>query len=247
MLKRLVLRAGRACWLGAALAAPLTSAQELGSSPEFTRLAECNRIAGKATGAKREALIAGCMERIEPVGEASAATAKVKSKTKTHAAAVVGAKAETQAETKAAAGRLAAPAAAATGATAALPGQSVILGCANQVAKLTGDARTKALKACLAAGQETPPQAKGAAAAATDTEQRRRANCNVLAHDKQGEARKAYIADCMAQAERRAVTRATAEAAPAVSGDRTARCAAEARANPGNSIVTTMNACLARP
>ncbi len=24
-------------------------------------------------------------------------------------------------------------------------------------------------------------------------------------------------------------------------------CAAEARANPGNSIVTTMNACLARP
>ncbi|MBX9605819.1 MAG: hypothetical protein K2Y51_06320 [Gammaproteobacteria bacterium] len=232
------------CWLGAVLVASLAAqAQELGSSPEFTRLAECNRIAGKTTGTKREALIAGCMERIEPGNETSTAAAKVKSKTKASAAAAAGAKAET----KAAAGTLAAPAAAATGATAALPGQSVILGCANQVAKLTGDARAKALKACLADGQEARPQAKDVAAAAADTEQRRRANCNVLAHDKQGEARKAYIADCMAQAERRAVTRASAETAPAVGGDRTARCAAEARANPGDSIVTTMNACLARP
>lgn len=241
---RWVLRAFQAaCVLTLLAGAPLTPAQELGSSPEFTRLAECNRIAGKTTGAKREALIAGCMERIEPESETAKAAAKVKSKTKASAPAAADAKAET----KAAAGTLAAPAAAATGATAALPGQSVILGCANQVAKLTGDARTKALKACLADGQEGHPQAKGVAAAAGDTEQRRRANCNVLAHDKQGEARKAFIADCMAQAERRAVTRATAEAAPAVGGDRTARCAAEARANPGDSIVTTMNACLARP
>ncbi|MGE0859681.1 MAG: hypothetical protein AB7I01_08025 [Gammaproteobacteria bacterium] len=243
MLKRLVLRAGCACCLGAALVAPLASAQELGSSPEFTRLAECNRIAGKATGAKREALIAGCMERIEPAGAASAAAAKAKSKAQTGAAPVAGAKVEK----KAAADAVTAPAAAATGAAAALPGQSVILGCAKQVSKLTGEARTKALKACLADGQAAHPQAQGAAAAAADSEQRRRANCNVLAQDKQGDARKAYIADCMAQAERRMETRATAESAPAVGGDRTARCAAEARANPGDSIITTMNACLARP
>ena len=128
--------------------------------------------------------------------------------------------------------------------------------CAAQAKGQSADEHQAFMTACLAqrgtrvsAGATSQP----AAVVVDAAEPRRRAACNVSAGDKQGEARKGYIEQCIAT-----VPSASTAATPVPNAGRVTteerllhskRCADEARARIGSgaAVMAYMNTCMARP
>jgi len=118
------------------------------------------------------------------------------------------------------------------------------------------DERPAFIAACMGSGASV---AQGAAEAARlpatrdDSEPRRRAACNVMARDRQGAERKAFIEACIAARPTEASPVAVTRQVPPLSTEerliRSKRCAEEARAKiaEGGEVMAYMNACMARP
>ncbi len=204
------------------------------------RVADCIRDAGDMKGARREAFMTECQAaKARAAGDSEPPQAAPRSAASLAPVAPV------------------APPVQADG----LPPQERILSCATASKGMQGDARSAYLKQCLtgpvqSSGTGATPAAIDAATLAPpgdEAEPRRRAACNVMARDKQGAARKAFIEQCSAARPARASAATSIPATTqATTGERLAhskRCADEARAKiaAGEQMLAYMNACMTKP
>ena len=125
--------------------------------------------------------------------------------------------------------------------------------CIAQAKRQPGDERLAFLDACLAASNGPASAAVNSSpmpAAPHNSEPRRRAACNVMAGDKHGQERKAFIEQCSVSKPTAATVVAPLASPEALSGQarlvRSKRCADEARAKvaTSESVMAYMNACL---